>query len=62
MDFTSDDKHNMQLNPDHIPSPAVNERLSSKFHLPIFMDIAYESVLSCLRLYLTEISQFLSDS
>ncbi len=35
----------MQLNPDYIPSPAVNERLSTKFHMPIFMNIAYESVL-----------------
>jgi hypothetical protein len=45
MDLTSDDRHSMQMNPDYIPSPAVNERLSSSFHVPISMNIAYESVL-----------------
>jgi len=47
MDITSDDKHNMQLNPDYIPSPAVNERLSSKFSIPISMNIVYGLILSC---------------
>jgi hypothetical protein len=42
MDLTSDDKHNMQLNPEYIPSPAMNERFSSGFHVPISMDIAYD--------------------
>jgi hypothetical protein len=53
MDLTSDDKHSMQLNPDYVPSPAVNERLSYKFHIPMFMNIAYESILlrrSCCAL------------
>jgi hypothetical protein len=45
MDITSDDKHNMQLDPNYIPSPAVNKRLSSKFFIPVSMNIAYESVL-----------------
>jgi hypothetical protein len=45
MDLTSDDKHSMQLNPDYVPSPTVNERLSSRFHIPMFMNIAYESIL-----------------
>ena len=43
MDLTSDDKHKMQLEPDYIPSPAVNDRLSSRFYIPITMNIAYVS-------------------
>jgi hypothetical protein len=43
MDLTSDDKHNMQLDPNYIPSPAVNDRLSSGFHIPITTNIAYET-------------------
>lgn len=43
MDLTSDDKHNMQLDTKHIPSPTVNDRLSSSFRLPVGVDIAYES-------------------
>ena len=49
MDLTSDDKHSMQLNSDYVPSPAVNERLSSRFHLPMFMNIAYEPILLVAR-------------
>jgi hypothetical protein len=45
MDLTSDDKHSMQLDPDFVPSPVVNERLSSRFHIPTFMNFAYESIL-----------------
>ena len=33
----------MQLNPRHVPSPAVNDRFSSCFHIPVGNDIAYES-------------------
>ncbi|KAI9444051.1 hypothetical protein H4582DRAFT_1918933 [Lactarius indigo] len=39
-DLTSDDKHNMQLDPRFIPQPTVNNRLSSAFHLPIGVNIA----------------------
>ena len=41
MDLTSDDKHNMQLDHEYIPQPTVNSRLSSAFHLPIGVNIAY---------------------
>jgi hypothetical protein len=41
MDLTSDDRHNMQLDPVYIPSPALNDRLSSGFYIPITMTIAY---------------------
>ncbi|KAI0253465.1 hypothetical protein BJV78DRAFT_1153081 [Lactifluus subvellereus] len=43
MDLASDDRHNMQLDPQYTPNPAVNERLSCAFRLPLDMDIAYES-------------------
>ncbi len=43
MNLSSDDKQNMQLDFDHIPGPIVNDRLSSRFHVPTAMDIAYES-------------------
>jgi hypothetical protein len=49
MDLTSDDKHSMQLNPDYVPSPVVNERLSTRFHIPMFMNIAYESLCYIAR-------------
>jgi hypothetical protein len=41
MDLTADDKHSMQLDTKHIPSPTVNDRLSSTFLLPVGVDIAY---------------------
>jgi len=43
MALTTDDRHNMQLNPKHTPSPSVNDRSSSCFYLSIGNDIAYES-------------------
>ena len=42
MNLSSDDKHNMQLDAKYIPRPIVNDRLSSRFHLPMAMVIAYE--------------------
>ena len=42
-DLPSDDKHNMQLDPKYIPQPTVNTRLSSAFHLPIGVNIAYDA-------------------
>ena len=41
LNLTADDKHSMQLNSKHIPSPTVNGRLSSTFLLPVGVDIAY---------------------
>jgi len=52
MDLPSDDKHNMQLDPKYIPQPTVNNRLSSAFHLPIGVDIAFCQVLESEKLLL----------
>ena len=41
MDLTSDDKHNMQLNPKHVPNPVVGDRRSGVFHLPLGHRIVY---------------------
>jgi hypothetical protein len=41
MGLTADDKHSMQLNTKHIPSPTVNDRHSSTFILQVGVDIAY---------------------
>lgn len=43
MNLSSDDKHKMQLDAKYIPSPIVNDRFSSRFHVPMNMNIAYES-------------------
>ena len=60
-DLPSDDKHNMQLDLKYIPQPTVNSRLSSAFHLPIGVDIAYDSnSLIQLVPHLTELLQLLS--
>ena len=42
MDLKSDDTHNMQLNPKHVPNPAVSDRRSGVFHLPLGHRIVYE--------------------
>jgi hypothetical protein len=39
MDLTSDDKHNMQLDPQHIPTPAIDDRLSSSFLLQTSLEL-----------------------
>ena len=57
MDLTSDDKHNMQLDPNYIPNPVVNDRLSSGFHIPITMNIAYGSESCHVIQHLIEILQ-----
>jgi hypothetical protein len=43
MDLTSDDKHNMQLNPKHVPKPVVSDRRSGGFRLPLGHRIVYVS-------------------
>jgi hypothetical protein len=48
MDLTADDKQKMKLNRRHIPSPAVDDRFSSCFHVSIGNDIAYEGDLVML--------------
>ncbi|KAI0250860.1 hypothetical protein BJV78DRAFT_1282923 [Lactifluus subvellereus] len=52
MNLTSDDRHNMQLDPKYIPKPTVNDRLSSAFHVPVGMDIAFYQLLEKERLLL----------
>ena len=39
MDLTSDDKHNMQLDPKHIPAPTISDRLSSSLLLPTSLEL-----------------------
>ena len=51
MSLSSDDKQNMQLDFNYIPSPIVNDRLSFRFHLPKSMDIAYVSDFVMLRAF-----------
>ena len=43
MDITNDDKHDIQLNPKHLPSPVVSEQRSAVFHLPLGLHIVYGS-------------------
>ncbi|KAI0297433.1 hypothetical protein BC826DRAFT_1096771, partial [Russula brevipes] len=57
MDLTSDDKHNMQLDPNYIPSPAVNDRLSSHFFIPVTTNIAFYQGLENGRLLLVLINR-----
>jgi hypothetical protein len=40
MDLTSDDRHNMQLNLAHTPTPTINERLSFPFPFPPTFELA----------------------
>lgn len=40
MHLTSDDRHNMQLDPNHIPAPTINDRFSSSFCLSTSMEPA----------------------
>ena len=40
MDLTSEDRHNMQLEPKHIPTPTINDRLSSSFCFPPEAELA----------------------
>jgi hypothetical protein len=54
MDLSSDDKQKMQLDAKYIPGPMVNDRLSSHFHMPMTMNIAYESDSSLNRPHLTK--------
>ena len=42
MKLSSDDIQNMQSDAKYIPSPIVNDRLSSRFYMSTAMDIAYE--------------------
>ncbi|KAF8490084.1 hypothetical protein F5888DRAFT_1808365 [Russula emetica] len=52
MSLLRDDKQNMQLDFNYIPNPIVNDRLSSHFHLPTAMNIAFCQILENERLLL----------
>jgi hypothetical protein len=52
MGLSSEDKHNSQSNPKHIPRPTVNSMLSSRFYLPIGSDIAFHHLLENEKLLL----------
>ncbi|KAF8490269.1 hypothetical protein F5888DRAFT_1910021, partial [Russula emetica] len=52
MSLSRDDKQNMQLDFNYIPNPIVNDRLSSHFHLPTAMNIAFCQILENERLLL----------
>ena len=49
IDLTSDDRHNMQLNSKYVPTPTINDRLSSSFRLSTSVEPTYEPS-SCLLL------------
>ncbi|KAI9453845.1 hypothetical protein BJY52DRAFT_1225384 [Lactarius psammicola] len=52
MDLSSEDKHNMASNRKHIPRPTVNTQLSSRFYIPIGLDIAFHHLLENEKLLL----------
>jgi hypothetical protein len=41
MDLTSDDKHSLQLDPMHVPNPAVSDRRSGMFNLSLDVRVVY---------------------
>ncbi|KAH9026661.1 hypothetical protein EDB84DRAFT_1589144 [Lactarius hengduanensis] len=46
MDLTSDDRHNMQLDSKHIPTPTINDRLSSSFHVLPSVELIFYRLLA----------------
>ncbi|KAN0136110.1 hypothetical protein V8E53_005970 [Lactarius tabidus] len=52
MDLTRDDRHNMQLDPNHIPTPSINGRFSPSFRLSTSMESTYYQLLENERLLL----------
>jgi hypothetical protein len=39
MDLTREDRHSMQLDSKYIPTPTINDRFSSSFHLPPWAEL-----------------------
>lgn len=39
MDLTREDRHSMQMDTKYIPTPAINDRFSSSFHLPPWAEL-----------------------
>ncbi|KAI9443812.1 hypothetical protein H4582DRAFT_1039790 [Lactarius indigo] len=52
MDLTDDDRHNMQLDAKYIPTPTINDRLSSSFHLPLRAELSFYQLLEDQKLLL----------
>jgi hypothetical protein len=52
INLSSDDKHKMQLDTKYIPGPMVNNLVSSRFHMPMTMDIAFCQILENEKLLL----------
>ncbi|KAI0290685.1 hypothetical protein BC826DRAFT_1176746, partial [Russula brevipes] len=52
MDITRDDRHNMKLNPRHLPNPVVSNPRSGLFHLPLGLKIIFHQLLENERLLL----------
>ncbi|KAI9443823.1 hypothetical protein H4582DRAFT_1807697 [Lactarius indigo] len=52
MELTSDDRHNMQLDPTYIPTPKIDDRLSSSFHLPPWAELAFYQLLENTKILL----------
>ncbi|KAI9437151.1 hypothetical protein H4582DRAFT_2058133 [Lactarius indigo] len=52
MDLTSEDKHSMQLDPKYVPTPTINDRLSSSFCLSTSARIAFYQLLENEKLLL----------
>ena len=60
MDLTRDDRHTMQLDPNHIPSPTINDRFSSSFRLSTSMEPRWVAPPLYSFHCLIVLSQFLS--
>ncbi|KAI9452888.1 hypothetical protein BJY52DRAFT_1124024 [Lactarius psammicola] len=52
MDLTSDDRHNMQLDPKYVPTPTINDRLSTSFRLSTSVEPAFYQLLENEKLLL----------
>ncbi|KAF8267054.1 hypothetical protein EI94DRAFT_1830340 [Lactarius quietus] len=52
MELTSDDKRNMQLDANHIPTPIINDRLSTSFLLSTSVELAFYQLLENEKLLL----------
>ncbi|KAH8993666.1 hypothetical protein EDB83DRAFT_2325213 [Lactarius deliciosus] len=52
MELTSEDRHNMQMDPKHIPTPTINERLSSSFQVSPLAELIFCRLLENEKLLL----------
>ncbi|KAI9443933.1 hypothetical protein H4582DRAFT_2125919, partial [Lactarius indigo] len=57
MELTSDDRHNMQMDPKHIPTLTINDRLSSSFHVPHWAELIFYRLLENEKLLLVLANQ-----